>query len=501
MSRRRTGGRARWASLAVALTLIGLLTGPARAGAQSDGLPFDDSAPPEDGMRVQDRAAAVAEAYTGPPPESPPADDTFPISGLLRSSCSDSFGDPRSGGRTHMGVDCFASLGTPLVAVESGWIRYATEQSSPYDCSTGAGDGSGNRVSLRGRSGYVYYYGHLDTILVDTDQPVERGQVIGTVGRTGNAACSTAHLHLEVKCGDDGPPFDPYPVMATWGRITPAPEWSSTARLGIGASFSGPQREDVFSLSCGQIMNQRTWRATSGLGHGAPSTVSRAATPTRRRPASGLTRSCSCAGPTSAAWHLLRSGGSWANESLGGGCTTAPSAAFADADYVNVACIGGDSAIWMKSWERSIGWGGWGRIGCVATSAPDVASPGPDDVGHVFVRGGDLALWHFYWAGTTWAAESLGGLCSSGPSAAFSGPARVDVFCRGQDMAVWHLWWGGNVGWSGWDRLGGVTISDPEAVSPGPGSTGQVFARGLDRRIYQWYWSGRAWVVQSWGLT
>ena len=42
MSRRRTGGRARWASLAVALTLIGLFTGPARAGAQSDGLPFDD---------------------------------------------------------------------------------------------------------------------------------------------------------------------------------------------------------------------------------------------------------------------------------------------------------------------------------------------------------------------------------------------------------------------------------------------------------------------------
>ena len=110
-----------------------------------------------------------------------------------------------------MGVDCFASLGTPLVAVESGWIRYATEQSSPYDCSTGAGDGSGNRVSLRGRSGYVYYYGHLDTILVDTDRPVERGQVIGTVGCTGNAraaprtstsrssAVTTAHRSIPIR--------------------------------------------------------------------------------------------------------------------------------------------------------------------------------------------------------------------------------------------------------------------------------------------------------------
>ena len=262
-----------------------------------------------------------------------------------------------------MGVDCFASLGTPLVAVESGWIRYATEQSSPYDCSTGAGDGSGNRVSLRGRSGYVYYYGHLDTILVDTDRPVERGQVIGTVGRTGNAACSTPHLHIEVKCGDDGPPFDPYPVMATWGRIKPAPEWSSTARLGIGASFSGPQREDVFSLSCGQIMNQRTWRAASGLG--SWSTVDGVASSDADATSAGVGADPQLfvLGSDGAVWHLLRSGGSWANESLGGGCTTAPSAASADADYVNVACIGGDSAIWMKSWDRSNGWGGWGRIG------------------------------------------------------------------------------------------------------------------------------------------
>ena len=119
-----------------------------------------------------------------------------------------------------MGVDCFAPLGTPLVAVEAGWIRYATP-GDPFDCTSG-GDISGNRVSLRGRSGYVYYYGHLDTILVATDQPVEKGQVIGTVGQTGNAACSTPHLHVEVKCGDNGTPFDPYPSMAHLGPGQPS---------------------------------------------------------------------------------------------------------------------------------------------------------------------------------------------------------------------------------------------------------------------------------------
>jgi hypothetical protein len=480
-----------------------MLTAPARVGAQPDGLPFDDSAPPEDGGGLQARAAAeAATVYTGPPPESPPPDNAFPISGLLRNSCSDSFGDPRSGGRTHMGVDCFASIGTPLVAVESGWIRYATEQSSPYNCSDGTGDGSGNRVSLRGRSGYVYYYGHLDTILVNTDQPVERGQVIGTVGRTGNAACSTSHLHIEVKCGDDGAPFDPYPVMATWGRIRPAPEWSSTARLGIGASFSGPRREDVFSLSCGQIMQQRTWRAESAFTpfwssvEGVAISDADAASP-----GAGWEPQLVVLGSDGAVWHLLSNGGSWAGTSLGGGCTSAPSMAIADANYLDVACIGSDSAVWMRSWARSIGWVGWGRIGGIATSAPDLASPGPGYVGQVFVRGGDSAVWHLYWTGTTWAAESLGGVCSSGPSAAFSGPTRLDVFCRGGDMAVWHRWWDASVGWSGWESLGGIVISDPEAVSPGPGQTGQVFARGLDRQIYQWYWSGRAWVLQNWGLT
>ena len=62
-----------------------------------------------------------------------------------------------------MGVDCFAPGGTPLVAVEDGWVRYATP-GAVYDCAAGQGDISGNRVSIRGQSGYVYYYGHLDTI-------------------------------------------------------------------------------------------------------------------------------------------------------------------------------------------------------------------------------------------------------------------------------------------------------------------------------------------------
>ena len=204
-------------------------------------------------------AQVFADEAAAPGPMSPPVDNAFPISGLSRGACSDSFGDPRSGGRTHMGVDCFAPLGTPLVAAEDGWIRYAT-LGGAYDCTTGAGDISGNRVSIRGRSGYVYYYGHLDTIAVAQDRPVVKGQVIGTVGSTGNA-CDTDHVHFEVKCGDDGDPFDPYPVMATWGQVTLPPQrWPSTEALGVGrrvlgATASGPPR-----ARCGEIIRQQTLR-------------------------------------------------------------------------------------------------------------------------------------------------------------------------------------------------------------------------------------------------
>ncbi len=495
-----TRRRARLAGLTLVMTtLVSALVIPSWAGAQSDGLPPDDGAPIEDSG--PSRASATAAAETGPPPESPPTDNAFPIAGQSRSTCSDSFGDPRSGGRTHMGVDCFASIGTPLVAVESGWIRYATEAGPPYNCATGEGDGSGNRVSLRGRSGYVYYYGHLDTILVTTDQPVERGQVIGTVGRTGNAACSAPHLHIEVKCGDDGNPFDPYPVLGAWGKTSPPAGWPRTDAMGLGASFSGPARGDVVAVRCGQLIFQRTWQAGNGLSpswaavDGAGVTDADAASP-----GNGWEPQLFVAGLDAAVWHVIHTGSSWSGESLGGSCTSGPTAAFAATNRLDVFCRGTDQAVWLRTWQPASGWLPWFRIGGIATSAPDAASPGPNDPAQIVVRGADNAAWHMFWNGSAWVAESLGGICSSGPTAAFSGPTRLDIFCRGGDLAIWHRAWTLN-GWTpGWDRVGGAVISDPEGASPGPGSVAQIFARGLDGNVYQFYWSSQGWVGQSWGL-
>ena len=486
---------------ALGLTLVGGL--PSSSFARADDLPVDDGAPPAEYVPNPEAPAGgeIRADLTAEGPQTPPADNAFPIAGRSRTSCTDSFGEPRGGGRTHMGVDCFAPLGTPLVAAESGWIRYATKAGEPYNCTTGTGDFSGNRVSLRGRSGYVYYYGHLDSMLVAADQPVERGQVIGTVGSTGNATCSSPHLHLEVKCSDNGEPFDPYLVIGTWTRTTPPPaRWESTDSLGASIAYSGAAREDLIALRCGRDLLRRVadedglsaWSVLEGIATSDPDLASAG---------EQWTPQVFARGTDGAAWHLYESGGAWTAASLGGICSSGPSAAFADPDHLDVFCRGSDLALWRRRWARPSGWTGWERVGGIATSDPDVVSPGPGYLPQVVARGRDDAVWHVHWDGAGWRFDSLGGTCSSGPSAAFSGPDRLDVFCRGGDAAIWHKYWNRSAGWSGWERIGGIAISDPDAASPGAGSAATVVARGLDRRMYEFIWTGRQWTVEVWGLT
>jgi hypothetical protein len=76
------------------------------------------------------------------------------------------------------------------------------------------------------------------------------------------------------------------------------------------------------------------------------------------------------------------------------------------------------------------------------------------------------------------------------------------VFCRGSDLAIYHRYWLRGTGWSPiWARIDSAILSDPEASSIGPGGVPQVFGRGLDRRLYQFYWNGSAWTRSVWGVT
>jgi murein DD-endopeptidase MepM/ murein hydrolase activator NlpD len=136
-------------------------------------------------------------------PSTPPviADFVFPVDGP--NSFSDSFGAPRSGGRTHKGTDIMTARNTPLVACVSGTIT----STNPTD--TGLG---GITIHLK-KGNTTYYYAHLSSIKsgIRAGVTVTAGQVIGYAGNTGNASGGAVHLHFEIR--PNGIAIDPYPIL------------------------------------------------------------------------------------------------------------------------------------------------------------------------------------------------------------------------------------------------------------------------------------------------
>lgn len=148
--------------------------------------------------------AATGTTTTEPPPttEPPSGSKACPVNGAV--SFTDTWGAPRSGGRTHQGVDMIAARGTPLAAIESGFIRRM-----------GNGGLGGITIYLNGDGGDEYYYAHLDAWAagLSVGQSVSAGETIGYVGNTGNAQYTIPHLHFEFHPGG-GAPVNPYPLVA-----------------------------------------------------------------------------------------------------------------------------------------------------------------------------------------------------------------------------------------------------------------------------------------------
>ncbi|MCB1001134.1 MAG: peptidoglycan DD-metalloendopeptidase family protein [Acidimicrobiales bacterium] len=108
-----------------------------------------------------------------------------PVQGT--TAFADTWGQARSGGRTHQGVDMIAARGLPIVAVVDGFAQSKVNTLG------------GNTVALSGVDGNRYYYAHLDEWA--TLGQVTAGTIIGYVGDTGNAKFSTPHLHFEIHPG------------------------------------------------------------------------------------------------------------------------------------------------------------------------------------------------------------------------------------------------------------------------------------------------------------
>ena len=101
----------------------------------------------------------------------------------------------------HEGMDLKQPLGTPIRAVMSGKIVWAKSEKG----------GLGNNILIRHGGGFHTVYGHMERMDVERLDTVEAGQVIGTVGMTGNTM--GPHLHLELRFR--GEPVNPMDYIST----------------------------------------------------------------------------------------------------------------------------------------------------------------------------------------------------------------------------------------------------------------------------------------------
>lgn len=115
-------------------------------------------------------------------------------------SYADTWGAPRSGGRSHEGTDILADYGIPVYAIVSGtWDIYSY------------GSSAGNWAILQGDNGHDYWYMHLQRHVVSDGARVSAGTQVATNGDTGNAT-GTPHVHFEYHPGGGGP-VNPYPLV------------------------------------------------------------------------------------------------------------------------------------------------------------------------------------------------------------------------------------------------------------------------------------------------
>jgi murein DD-endopeptidase MepM/ murein hydrolase activator NlpD len=112
-----------------------------------------------------------------------------PVRGASNKSIGSFYGDPRDAGkRKHEGIDIFAPKGTPVVAPSAGVVTRVGNSTL-----------GGKTIWMNDlKRGHSYYFAHLDSQIVKAGVKVKQGDILGTVGNTGNARYTPSHLHFGV---------------------------------------------------------------------------------------------------------------------------------------------------------------------------------------------------------------------------------------------------------------------------------------------------------------
>jgi murein DD-endopeptidase MepM/ murein hydrolase activator NlpD len=111
---------------------------------------------------------------------------TWPVDGAVISRYG-----PKKDGLHNDGINIRAPRGTPVRAAENGVVAYADNQLK----------GFGNLVLVRHQDRWMTAYAHLENSSVNVGDAIKQGQVIGTVGSSGNV--DSPQLHFEIRRGTD----------------------------------------------------------------------------------------------------------------------------------------------------------------------------------------------------------------------------------------------------------------------------------------------------------
>jgi murein DD-endopeptidase MepM/ murein hydrolase activator NlpD len=197
-------------------------------GSQSQGQPATTTTTKKQHHRKKKRKPVAQPLTVTPPLGFRPSHYVFPVDS--GADYGDSYGGVRNDiyDGWHHGDDLFAPLGTPVVAVANGKLSLV-----------GWNRLGGWRLWLTDGDGNSFYYAHLAgySRWILTHPKVRAGEVVGFLGRTGDAFTTSPHLHFEIhpqqflSLGYDGA-VDPTAYLKKWAVVhVPQNEMPNPATL------------------------------------------------------------------------------------------------------------------------------------------------------------------------------------------------------------------------------------------------------------------------------
>lgn len=173
----------------------------------------------KDTAKAHNSILARKHAFTWPQPwpsfkEEPPVTDAKLIivpkySGKITGYYGSLYTNAAGAKYAHEGLDISMPEGTPIYAPWDGIVAWSDVEPTTY----------GEYIRISGAYRADFFYGHLKQRLVQTQNSVRQGQIIGYSGNTGNS--TGPHLHFEIRLKQANGQYQPGISAKTNARVDP----------------------------------------------------------------------------------------------------------------------------------------------------------------------------------------------------------------------------------------------------------------------------------------